>query len=150
MRRWLLALALLCLTNWAHAEPTRIGGLVIDDVSASATVGRSGTSAAYVTVRNDGAEPDRLLAARSPLAERTALHMSLVEGGVMRMRPVDVLDIPPGETVAMAPGGALHLMLEGLRQPLREGESAPLTLRFERAGEVELQARIVRPGSHSH
>jgi copper(I)-binding protein len=150
MRRWLLALALLCPMDAARAEPTHVGTLVIDDVSASATLGRSTTAAAYVTVRNDGTEPDRLLAASSPLAERTALHLSLMEGGVMRMRPVDVMDIPPGETVAMAPGGALHLMLEGLRQPLREGETVPIGLRFERAGEVEVQARIVRPGGHGH
>jgi hypothetical protein len=150
MSRFLLALALLGFTAAARAEPVKAGALVIDDVTASATIGRSTTAAAYVTIRNDGAEADRLLGASSAAAERTALHINLMDGGVMRMRPVDFLDIRPGETVAMAPGGALHLMLEGVRQPLRDGDSTTLTLHFEHAGDVEIQALIVKPGGHSH
>ena len=75
---------------------------------------------------------------------------SLVEGEAMRMRPVAQVDLPPGETLVMAPGGGLHLMLEGLREPLRKGATAPITLRFERAGEVEIEAEVVRPGGKHH
>jgi len=146
---FLAALALLGLSA-AQAEPVAVGALTVDEATASATLGRSTTAAAYVTVRNGGGEPDRLEAVSSPASARAGLHLSLVDGGVMRMRPVDVLDIRPGETVAMAPGGALHLMLEGLHAPLVAGRTVPITLHFERAGDVEVQALIVPPGGHRH
>ncbi len=149
MRPFPLILALLIAASPARAEPVTAGTLVIEQATASATIGRSTTAAAYVTIRNAGSEPDRLLGASSPLAERTSLHVSLVEGGgTMRMRPVSQVDIPVGETVAMTQGGALHLMLEGLKQPLRVGGSTPLTLRFEHAGDVQVRAEIVGPGGH--
>ena len=149
-RAFLLTFALLAVAASAHAEMVRAGSLAIEAATVSATIGRSSTVAAYVTIRNEGTETDRLLGASSPLAERTTLHLSLVEGDAMRMRPVAQVDLPPGETVAMAPGGGLHLMLEGLREPLREGATAAITLRFEHAGDVEVQADIVRPGAKHH
>lgn len=149
-RFFLAALAMLDLAA-AQAEPVTVGALTVDDVTASATIGRAVTAAAYVTVRNDGGEPDRLVAASSPASARAGLHLSLTDGGVMRMRPLDALDLRPGETVAMAPGGALHLMLEGLHAPLVAGQTVPITLHFERAGDVEVQALIVPPGGgHRH
>jgi copper(I)-binding protein len=148
-RPFLIAAVLLSLAT-AEAAPVTVGPLVVDDATASATLGRSTTAAAYVTIRNDGTLPDRLVAASSPQAERAGLHLSLVDGGVMRMRPVAALDIRPGETVAMAPGGALHLMLEGLRAPLRAGGTVPIILHFERAGDIEVQAEIVGPRGHEH
>lgn len=148
-RRLLFALAILG-TAAAEAQPVTIGTLTVDEVTASATLGRSTTAAAYATIRNDGAEPDRLVGASSPAAARVGLHLSLVEGGVMRMRPVDALDLRPGETVAMTPGGALHLMLEGLKDPLVAGGTVPISLQFEHAGDVEVEAGIVGPGGHRH
>lgn len=148
-RAFLAALALLGLST-AQAEPVTVGALTVDEVTASATLGRSTTAAAYITVRNGGNEPDRLVAVSSPASARAGLHLSLTEGGVMRMRPLDALDLRPGETVAMAPGGPLHLMLEGLHAPLVAGQSVAITLHFERAGDVEVEAEIVPPGGHRH
>jgi copper(I)-binding protein len=76
------------------------------------------------------------------------------DGDVMRMRPVDGVEIRAGQTVTLRPGG-FHLMLIGLSQPLRQGETVPVTLRFERAGDVQValsvQAAGARePASHRH
>ncbi|HMR33921.1 MAG TPA: copper chaperone PCu(A)C [Geminicoccaceae bacterium] len=150
MRRTLAILAALALAAPSLAAPVEMGSLVIEQASASASIGRSTTSAAYLTIRNRGTETDRLLDAASPAAERVGLHVSLMEGGTMRMLAVDRLDIPPGETVTMRPGAGLHLMLEGLREPLRDGAGVPMTLRFERAGTVDLVAEVVPIGGHRH
>jgi hypothetical protein len=68
------------------------------------------------------------------------------EGGVMKMRPAGPLEIPPGGELRLAPGG-LHIMLMELKQPLTEGESLPLTLIFETAGEVTLKVPITGIGA---
>jgi copper(I)-binding protein len=91
------------------------------------------TAAGYLVIVNRGQRPDRLIAASSPVAVRVSLHETRMVGSVMTMRPVPSLTIPPGGRVTLAPGG-LHLMLEGLRRPLRAGERVPLTLQFAGAG----------------
>lgn len=150
MIRSMALLGLLAAAAPALAEPVKVGTLVVEQASASASIGRSTTSAAYLTLRNAGAETERLLQASSPAADRVSLHVSLMEGGTMRMRPVDRLDIPAGETVTMEPGSGLHLMLEGLHEPLRDGASVPMTLTFERAGAVQVAAEVVPVGGHRH
>jgi copper(I)-binding protein len=94
---------------------------------------RGATAAGYLEIVNRGPRPDRLVGASSALAARVSLHESRMVGSVMTMRPVPNLIIPPRGRVALAPSG-LHLMLEGLRRPLRIGERIPLTLQFAGAG----------------
>ena len=67
-----------------------------------------------------------------------------MEGDVMRMRQVDAIELPPGATVELKPGG-MHLMLMGLKQPLKADDKVPLTLRFEKAGEVTVQMSVEAP-----
>ncbi len=105
-----------------------------------------GTGAGFLTLRNDGAAPDRLLGASSPLANRVELHSSSTEDGVMRMRPLDNVPVPAGGEATLRPGGT-HLMLLDLRQPLRAGDRVPLLLRFERAGEVAAELTVRAPGA---
>lgn len=64
-----------------------------------------------------------------------------MDGGVMRMRKLDGVDLPSGGTIALAPGG-LHMMLFGLKAPLRAGTSFPLELRFEKAGQILVQVNV--------
>jgi copper(I)-binding protein len=108
--------------------------------------GQGGTGAGYLTLRNTGATPDRLVAARAAIAGTVELHTHLHENGVMRMRPVQAIDVPPGQDVQLRPSG-LHLMLIGLNSPLRQGERVPVTLIFERAGEVEVQLAVESAGA---
>jgi copper(I)-binding protein len=118
---------------------------------ARASPGGAQNGAAYLTMKSPTA--DRLTAAASPVANRVELHLSTMDGGVMRMREVLAIDLPPGETVTLKPGG-LHVMLMGLKQPLRPGETIPLTLEFEKAGKLEITAAVgpvgaAGPGTHS-
>ena len=93
-----------------------------------------------------GATADRLLAASAGVAQRVELHTMSMEGDVMRMRQVQGIDVPAGQTVELKPGG-LHIMFIGLRAPLQTGTSFPLTLRFEKAGEVKVDVKVSpRPG----
>ena len=73
-----------------------------------------------------------LTAVASPAAARTELHSTSVEEGVMRMRPVARIELPSGKAVKLAPGG-LHIMLIGVKQPLKPGDKVPLTLTVQRA-----------------
>jgi copper(I)-binding protein len=104
------------------------------------------SSAAYVSVHNGGRSADRLLGASSTAARTVSIHDSQASGGVMRMRPVSALALPRGGQIAMKPGG-VHVMLMGLKAPLRPGTKLPLTLRFERAGNVAVSLPVLPPGS---
>jgi copper(I)-binding protein len=101
----------------------------------------TGNGAVYVTIRNEGPEPDALLAAETASADAVEIHEVRDEGGVMRMRPLPRVDVPAGHAVEMRPGG-IHIMLLGLRENLEPGRVVTVTLRFERAGRVTIQAPV--------
>jgi copper(I)-binding protein len=92
-------------------------------------------------VNNNGASDHALVGGSSPAAEVVELHTHTMEDGMMRMRQVEKIDLPAGESVSLQPGG-LHVMLIGLKQNLVPDESIPLTLRFEDGSEVTLQAPV--------
>lgn len=119
----------------------------------SRAAGANTNGAGFMSIRNAGSQPDRLLSASTPAARVVELHTHIREGDVMRMRPVTDIPVPAGQTVHLRPGG-LHLMLIGLTGPLNRGASVPLTLRFERAGEVQvtldIEAAGAAGGSHRH
>ncbi|PZP55043.1 MAG: hypothetical protein DI596_11980, partial [Azospira oryzae] len=81
--------------------------------------------------------------------ERTEFHRMSLEDGVMKMRHLPAIEVPAHGTVELKPGGT-HLMLMGLKQPLKEGERFPLTLRFERSGTVALQVAVRKMGASGH
>ena len=107
------------------------------------------TGAAYMTISNAGGKDDLLLEVRSPAAGKVEIHDMTMEGMVMKMRKLDGLPVPAGESVALAPGGK-HIMLIGLEEPLSEGMTVPLTLVFEGAGEVEISAPVRPAGQMPH
>jgi periplasmic copper chaperone A len=142
-RRGALALAaILSLGGAAVGDPTAAADEVaIHDAWARASLGRTRTSAAYMTLEVTGERVDRLIAAASPDAETAELHTHLMDGGIARMRPVGAIEIAPGAPTVLEPGG-LHIMLTGLRRELVAGETLPLSLTFERAGTIELEVPI--------
>ena len=93
------------------------------------------TAAAYLTLVNRGKAPDRLVGAATPAASGLSMHSMSMAGGIMRMRKMNGLALPPGARVTLQPGGD-HLMLTGLKRSLRPGDRVPVTLRFAQAGEV--------------
>ena len=130
----------------ADAE-TRAGALAIETPWLRATPGGAKVAGGYVTVRNTGAEPDRLTGATLARAGRGEIHAMSTENGVMKMAPVEGgLPIAPGGSVALKPGG-LHLMFLDLTDGLRAGETVPGTLTFERAGAVPVSFTVAPIGA---
>lgn len=144
----LLALAALPAMAQQHShqhEAARVGDLAVQQPWTRAA-GQGATAAGFMAISNKGAAADRLLSASSPAARATELHTMVRDGEVMRMRPVEAIEIRAGQTVDLRPGG-FHLMLIGLAQTLREGETVPVTLRFERAGEVQVTLPVQAAGA---
>lgn len=145
----LLILALMALLPMASvrgAEPVRVGDLVIESPWARASIGTNRPAAAYFTITNEGQDDDHLIGLETPVAERAEVHATVNDGGVMKMLPVEDLDIKPAEKLTLEPGG-LHVMLMGLRRPLKRGNSFPLTVRFEKAGSATVQVPVAGPGA---
>lgn len=130
----------------AQAQSQTTSSISIDHPWARATPAGTKTGAAYVTLANHGETADRLIRASTPFADKVQFHMEVEQNGVMRMRELFAVDIGPGTGFTFKPGGA-HMMLVGLKQPLKEGQLLPLTLEFEKAGKIDVQAPIARVGA---
>jgi len=99
------------------------------------------TTAAYVTIQHHGPAPDVLLAASSPIATTSALHATRFRDGILEMDPQAQFAIPAGGRLELHPGGA-HIMLLGLTQALRQGDTVPLVLTFQQAGPLSVDAVV--------
>ncbi len=135
----LLALAVTA-AGPVRAEEVRVGDIVVSDAWGRPSVGGS-PAALYLTVRNEGTAPDRLVGVSTPAAGMAMLHESTMEGGVSRMRMLEAVELPAGQALVLAPGG-IHIMLSRLAAPLKEGDVVPLTLTFEKAGTASVAAHI--------
>jgi periplasmic copper chaperone A len=133
--------ASLVLASAAMAQTSQ---LEVSNAWARATPGKAENGAAYLTIQSPTS--DRLISVSSPVAKKVELHSMSMEGMVMKMRPLAGVDIPAGQPVTLKPGGQ-HIMLEGLGAPLREGQSFPLTLTFEKAGTRTVTVAIEKPGA---
>ena len=144
---FLAFLLLLAGIGTASAHSYKLGALEIGHPWARATPPTAPTGGGYLSVKNTGTEPDRLISISSPAAGTVQVHEMKMEGNVMRMRELDgPLEIKPGETVTLAPGG-MHLMMMGLKEPLKQGEKVPLTLVFEKAGKIDVELVVVAMGA---
>lgn len=143
-----IALALVtALAAPVAAQDVRKGTLRVTAPWSRATAPRAEVGAGYLTISNAGRTADRLLSATSPRAARVEIHTMSLDGSVMRMRPLpDGLEIPADGGVRLAPGGH-HLMLLGLKAPLKAGERVPATLHFARAGAVQVSFLIGAAGA---
>lgn len=125
------------------------GDITVDQAWARASAGPAKAGAAFLTIHNRGADDDRVIGAKADVSRKAELHTHIMEGDLMKMREVEGgIEVPAGKTVAFQPGG-LHVMFMGLNAPFKEGEHFPLTLVFERAGEVKTDVQILGPGAKS-
>jgi periplasmic copper chaperone A len=146
-RSLLAALALVLACSTASAHSYKLGALEIGHPWARATPPTAPTAGAFLTVKNTGTTPDRLISITSPVASAVQVHETKMEGNVMRMRERDGgLEIPPGATVTLAPGN-LHLMMMGLKEPFKQGDKVPVTLVFEKAGKIDVELVVVPIGA---
>jgi len=137
LNRVLLALAFMCLgASFAIADEIKAGDLVINQAWSRATPKGAKTGGGYLTIENKGSMPDRLIGGSSDVAGKVEIHEMAMSNGVMKMRPLqNGLEIDPGKTVKIAPGG-YHMMLMDLKSQLKQGDKLPITLEFEKAGKV--------------
>lgn len=158
-RRQLLLLSALAITAAAsavQAHSFKLGEISIGHPFARATLPGQPAGAVYLRLENRG-PADRLVkgSVGKDVAERVEIHVMHMDGDVMRMREVEALDVPANKSTVLQQGGT-HLMLIGLKAPLKEGTTIPLSLRFEKAGEVSVTVNVeaVKPaeagGAHKH
>lgn len=147
LRTITLFLASTLISSSAFAQ--QAGNIRVDHSFARATVPGQTSGGAYLTLENRGKTPDTLIAAQSPAAQSVEIHSMAMSGNVMRMREVGQIDIKPGEKIAMQPGDGYHLMLMGLKAPLKAGDRVPLTLTFRAGGKVDTTV-VVDDGSMHH
>jgi len=156
-RRFSIILLLVVAAGLAgpvSAHEYKLKNLEIIHPWARASIGHARAGAAYVVISNEGDEVDRLVAVTSNVAKHVALHTHKMDGDVMKMMPVKAIELAPGAPVALEPGG-LHIMLMGLKGPLVEGKTFPLTLTFEKSGSIEVEVHIqkpvdMKPHDHKH
>jgi hypothetical protein len=142
----LILVAALAATT-APAADYKAGAIVISNPWARATPSGASAGAGYFTVTNTGTTPDRLVAATSEAASSADIHEMTMANGVMQMRPLkDGLELKPGETVQLKPGGE-HVMMTGLKQPLKQGDHIKGTLSFEKAGKVDIEYDVKAVGA---
>jgi copper(I)-binding protein len=134
-----------------YAHGGRAGDITITHPFATPTIPGATYGVAYiVTLENTGKRTDRLLGASTPVAQRAELHKMTVDAAnVMRMREVVDIPLTPGVPVKTRPGGGWHIMLVGLKQPLVDGSSFPMTLEFERGGKTEVKVVVQTPRAPS-
>ncbi|MCC5861401.1 MAG: copper chaperone PCu(A)C [Gammaproteobacteria bacterium] len=142
LRAALTAVAALQLVACA---PVPEDGVVIEEAWIREAPPGARALAGYMQLRNQGGDPVALLFANSDTFDRIELHQTLHDDGRMRMVEVDHVPLPPGQTVAFAPGG-LHLMLFAPSETLRDGEEVMIELTFSdgTARDLRFEVRDVR------
>jgi len=129
------------------AHDYKLGSLEIAHPWTRATAPTAKSGGGFLTITNKGTTPDRLIAARSPVSLKVEVHEMKMEGSVMRMREVEKgLEIPPGATVTLKPGG-YHIMFMELKAPLAKDNKVPVTLVFEKAGSIDVELAVEAMGT---
>ncbi|EKG35605.1 copper chaperone PCu(A)C [Pseudomonas syringae] len=152
LKKALLLAALLLPASLVHAHEYKAGSLLIGHPWSMELPPNAPTVAAYFTIDNKGDSADRLISVDTPIAGQAQLHEHVHADGLMKMQHVQAVDIPAGAKVAFAPM-AWHVMLLDIkdRSKLVVGQRFPMTLHFEKAGDVEVQVVVQKQApEHQH
>ena len=149
-RAMVIAVAILAYgIAWGHAEDVTAGGLKISAAWVRATPKGAPVGGGYLTITNNGTASDRLIGGSSETSTRFEIHNMSMENGVMMMRPVAAgIEIKPGQTVELKPGG-YHVMFVGLKKPFEQGKQIKATLKFEKAGDVSVDFTVEGIGANT-
>jgi len=150
LRLVVLGCALLVVSGAALAANKyyTLGDIVIGEVWAAETPGDTKTGAVYFKLANGGTEGDYLISASTPIAAKAELHAHRIVGNTMQMRPIMGIALGAKQKYTLKPGGT-HVMLMGLKRPLNDGDSFPMTLMFKSAGSVQISVRVGLPSGVS-
>jgi copper(I)-binding protein len=141
------AAALLVLSPAALAADYDVGSIHISQPWSRATPKGASAGASYMTITNKGSTPDRVSCVSSDASAECQIHTMTMDNGVMKMRPVEGgLEILPGQTITLKPGG-FHMMLLDLKHPLEAGSSVKATLKFDHAGTVDVDYPVAAIGA---
>ena len=147
LRRLALAALAAILALPAFALDYKLGAIEIGHPWSRATPPTAESGGGFLAVTNTGTTPDRLIAVKSPAADKVEIHEMKMDGNIMRMREVEKgIEIPPGATVELKPGG-FHVMFMGLRAPFAKDAKVPLTLVFEKAGSIDVDLMVQAMGA---
>ncbi|MCE0463128.1 copper chaperone PCu(A)C [Pseudomonas uvaldensis] len=148
MLKKLILLALLLPVGFAQAHQYKVGQLEIGHPWSQELPPNAPTVAAYFVIHNTGTTADKLLSVDAPIAGKAELHEHVKQDDLMKMQPVPVVEIAPGATVTFAPM-AYHVMLLELkdRSPLSDGKRFPMTLHFEKAGDITVEVAVQKKAS---
>ena len=143
IRKLLVVLVLLAaLALAACSQGSMEEGLAVEDAWVRPSPMAQGNGAGYMVITNNTGQDDALLGAGADFAESVEIHETVaMEDDMMAMHHVERIDIPAGESVSLEPGG-YHVMLIGVTETLREGDTVTLTLNFENAGEMTIEAPV--------
>ena len=142
-----IGIALVTLTSVAHAHGYTLGTIGIAHPFSVPTPAGATTGAGYIKeLTNKGAADDKLVGVAIPIADHVEMHTMSMDGNVMRMRQVPGIVVPAGGHVDMAPGNGYHLMLIGIKQPLKVGDKIPARLTFEKAGTIDVELNVQERG----
>jgi len=123
-----------------------LGALTVSEPRSRPTSSGATVAGGYLTITNAGAEADRLIRAASPRATRTELHEMAMDGNMMTMRPVTSIEVPANGSVKLEPGG-FHIMFLDIPKPFAANETIPVSLTFEKAGQIDVELMVgVRAG----
>lgn len=117
-------------------------GIMVHNVYAYPTKASMPAAAIFMEIVNNSTDNDRLIAVKVDDVERAEIHTMEMDGDIMRMRKVDGLDIPAGNSLNLSPGGH-HVMVFGLEEDWNAGDDEDVTLVFEKAGEVEYDMQVI-------
>lgn len=155
MTSWLQQIFYLCISMTfatmsldALAHGFQVGDLYVKHpYSVPSIAGAKNGIAYFKGIKNSGHNADQLIAVRTQVAERAEIHEMKMDAGVMKMRPLSGIDIPAGAEVSFAKGNpnGYHVMLMGLKKPLKEGDKFSVWLTFGKAGEVEVEVWVQSP-----
>jgi copper(I)-binding protein len=131
------------------AAPVHAGGIEVKAPWTRATVFGASVAAGFLTIEDKGNQADRLTGASADIAQKVEIHEMSMQDGVMKMRALpDGIEIKPGETVTLKPGG-VHLMMFGLKQKLVPGAKVHVTLNFAKAGPIPVELSVQNIGATS-
>lgn len=129
----------------AEGVPRGDSSLEFRDAYAFATAPGQENGAVFMQIFNHGSEDERIIDVSAPgVAERAELHTNDMSGGIMRMRRIEAIGVPAGGSAVLKSAGD-HLMLMGLKNPLRPGEDFIVVLKTERNGEISVRVSVVNP-----
>ena len=136
LKTLIVAVALLAAPSLVQAHQVKAGNLELIHPHIRASMGQSPTTAGYLTILNHGKTDDRLVSASCTCAASVSIHEMKMTGSVASMKAVASVAIPAGGKVTLAPGG-MHLMVMGLKAPIKAGDMVEMVLTFEKAGAVK-------------